>query len=90
MLQKIVKVKIMEKGIVSKMGEQLVVGVTGKGFVHGDKVKLKPKGVNVILYQKVSSQGDRQIVIIPKDYHQFFKRENSVFITKQKPPTPTE
>jgi hypothetical protein len=56
--------------------------LTDKGFEHGEMVILKPKGMNVKLYLKVSKQGKRLVAIIPKDYHQFFEKGNIVSIEK--------
>jgi len=74
----------MEKGKVSKMGVVLLVNVTSTKFRYKDVLILKPKGLDIRLYLKVSRYGNRRVVVIPKSYHQFFKHKSLVYISKKR------
>lgn len=67
---------------VSKMGKQRYLNVTNTELEIGDKVSIKPKGIDVKVLKDVVKSGKRKIVIVPKNYFEYFEHGTEVFIAK--------
>ena len=67
---------------VYKMGNQRYVNVTNTKLKLGQKVSLKPRGINVRVLKSVVKHGDRKIVLIPAEYWDYFKHGSEVYIRK--------
>jgi hypothetical protein len=69
---------------VAKMGNQRYVNLTSTDFRLGQQVSLKPKGMDLKVLRKVVSQGNRKLVIIPKNYWDYFRHGSEVYIRRWK------
>ena len=73
----------MIKVKVYKMGNQRYVNVSCTNLKMGSRVFLKPKGIDFRVLRRVVKHGDRKIVIVPKDYWEFFKHTSDVYVIKK-------
>ncbi len=72
----------MEWYKVSKMGDSRIVILPSAKFTYGDKVVVKPKGIDLRLYLNITKSGKKIMAIIPKKYWDYFPHRSDVMVKR--------